>query len=88
MPNYVRNEYPNRFGGNIFTKRISEYFCIPEIARIRIIFEGHFFEYLNIHTHHSLKKFFKRAPLNKVLHWVFFMHKVYLDLLFSLKIDI
>ena len=44
MPHYVPNEYPNIFGCNIFTERISEYICIPEIARIQIqiIFEGHF----------------------------------------------
>ena len=48
MPHYVPNKYPNILGCNIFTKRISEYICIPEIAQIRIIFEGHFiriFEY-------------------------------------------
>ena len=34
MPHYVPNEYPNVFGCNIFTERISEYIHIPEIARI------------------------------------------------------
>ena len=50
MPHYVPNEYPNIFGCNIFTERISEYICIPETAqiRIRILFKGNFiqiFEY-------------------------------------------
>ena len=50
MPHYVPHEYPNIFGRNIFTKPISEYIRIPEIARIpmQIIFEGHcisIFEY-------------------------------------------
>ena len=36
MPHYVPNEYPNIFGCNIFTEQISEYICIPEIARIQI----------------------------------------------------
>ena len=50
MPHYVPNEYPNIFGCNIFTERISEYICFPEIAQIqiRITFKGHFiqiFEY-------------------------------------------
>ena len=46
MPHYVPNEYPNIFGCNIFTERISEYIHIPKIARIRIgiIFEGHFIQ--------------------------------------------
>ena len=26
-------------------------------------------------------------PLNKILHWIFLRHKIYLDILFSLKID-
>ena len=93
MPHYVPNEYPNIFGCTIFTERISEYICIPEIAqiRIRIIFEGHFiriFEYLysslieEIFQKHSLM-----FPQNKIVHWIFFMQKLYLDLLFSLKID-
>ena len=45
MPHDVPNEYPNIFGSNIFTKQISEYIGIPEIAQIQIqiIFEGHFF---------------------------------------------
>ena len=44
MPHYLPNEYPNIFGCPIFTKQISEYICMPEIARIRIqiIFEGNF----------------------------------------------
>ena len=42
MPHYVPNEYPNIFGCKIFTERISEYICIPEIARIpiQITFKG------------------------------------------------
>ena len=77
MPHYVPNEYTNILGCNIFTKRISEYIRIPEIARIRIqiIFEGHFiriFEYSysslveEIFLKHSLM-----FPLNKILHWIF-----------------
>ena len=51
MPDYVPNEYPNIFGCNIFTERISEYMRIPETAQIRIqiLFKGNFiriFEYL------------------------------------------
>ena len=40
MPHYVPNKYPNIFGGNIFTERISENIRTPEIARkqIQIIF--------------------------------------------------
>ena len=26
-------------------------------------------------------------PLNEILHWIFCIHKLYIDLLFSLKID-
>ena len=50
MPHYVPNEYPNIFGGNIFTKRISECIRIPEIARIRIVFEGHFIRIFQLTT--------------------------------------
>ena len=44
MPHYGPNEYPNIFGCNIFTERLSEYISTPEIAQIqiRIIFKGHF----------------------------------------------
>ena len=53
MPSSVPNKYPNNEGCYIFTKQMSEYIYTPEIAQIqiRIIFEGHILEYLNIHTH-------------------------------------
>ena len=44
MPHYVPNEYPNIFGCNIFTERISKFICIPETAQIQIqiLFEDNF----------------------------------------------
>ena len=92
MPHYVPNEYPNIFRCNIFTERISEYIRMPEIAqiRIRIIFEGLFFspEYSYSSLIEGLfKKVSLMFQLNKSLHWIFVMHKLYLGLLFSLKID-
>ena len=47
MLHYVPNKYPNIFGCNIFTKRISKYIRTPEIAQVQIeiIFEGPFFKY-------------------------------------------
>ena len=60
MPHYVPNNYPNIFGCNIFTERISKYICALEIAQIQIqiIFEGHFIQILE-YLHSSLiKEFF------------------------------
>ena len=93
IPHYVPNEYPNIFGWNTFTKQISEYICCPEIAQIRIqiIFEGHFiriFEYLYSSL---IEGIFKRT--HSCFFWIkfytgdFLVHKLYLDLLFSSKID-
>ena len=36
MPQYVPNEYPNRFGFNIFTEQKSEYINTLEIEQIQI----------------------------------------------------
>ena len=93
MQHYVPNEYLNIFGCNIFTERISEYIRIPEIARIRIriIFEGHFIRIFEYSYESLIEEFFFKALTNisskKKFHWIFFMHKLYLDLLFSFKID-
>ena len=85
MPHYVPNEYRNIFGCYIFTERISEYICFPEIARtqIRIIFEGHFIQIFKYSYSSLIGGFFLKGlthvSSNKILHWIFFMHKLYLD---------
>ena len=54
MPHYVPNEYPNIFGCNIFTERISEFIHIPEIAKHEYEYYSRviLFKYSNILTHH------------------------------------
>ena len=91
MPSYLPNEYPNIFGCRTFPKQISEYICMPEIARIQIqiIFEGNFIRIFDYSDSSLIDEIFEKGslllPLNKMLYWMLFMHKVYLDLLFSLK---
>ena len=55
MAHYVPNEYPNIFGGHIFTEQISKYIYTPEIAQIELQKKTRviLFKYLNIHTHRS-----------------------------------
>ena len=89
MPYYVPNKYPNIFGSHIFTKQLSEYICTPEIARIRIqiIFEGNFIQIFEYSYSSLIEEIFEKGlvmlPLNKIIYWMFVMHKLYLDLLFS-----
>ena len=63
MPHYVPYKYPNIFGCHIFTERISEYICTPEIAqiRIRLIFKGHFIKILKYLYSSLIEEIFKRA---------------------------
>ena len=93
MPHYVPNEYPNIFGCNILTERISQYIRIPKIARIQIwiIFEGHFIRIFKYSYSSLIEENFEKHslmfPLNRILHWIYFIHRLYLDLFFSLTID-
>ena len=91
MPHYVPNEYPNVFGCPIFTKRISKYICMPEIAQIqiRIIFEGNFIQIFEYSYSSQIENIFEmgslKLPLDNMLYWIFFMLKLYLVLLFFIK---
>ena len=62
MPHYVASKYPNKFRCNIFTKQISEYICFPEVARIQIIFEGHFIQIFE-HSYSSLQNLQMNIPI-------------------------
>ena len=91
MPHYVQNEFLNIFECNILTERISEYICILEISRIRIqiIFEGRFtqiFKYLySSLIKETLKKGSLMLPVYKIVHWIFLMHKLYLNIHFFIS---
>ena len=67
--------------------------CTPELARIgiKIIFEGNFIRIFEYSYSSPIEDIFGKGslmlPLNKMLYWIFFMHKLNIDLLFSLKKD-
>ena len=88
MPHNVPNKYPNIFGCHIFTKHISKYICMPDIAQIQIgiIFKGNVFQILEYSYSSLIEEIFEKGslmlPLNKCYNGYFFMHKLYLDLLF------
>ena len=68
MAHYVPNKYSNIYGCHICTERISEYICMPEIARIRIqvIFKGHFIRIFTYSYSSLIEEIFE------MLYWILF----------------
>ena len=70
MPHYVPNKYPNICGCHIFTKRISEYICTPELAQIqiRIIVVGNSIRIFEYSYSSLIEEIFEKVH-QTVLHW-------------------
>ena len=92
MPHYVPNDYPNIFGCNIFTERISKYICALDIAQIRIqiTFKGHFIQILEYLYSSLIEEFFLKGSLMflliRILHWIFLYAEIISRFPFFIKI--